>query len=68
MYYNPRPMARFTVIPRECRHFPIMRNAVALEWEFISVGFAFAAAVVTVLACFGLRAAASVTGTRRSAW
>lgn len=50
MYHNTRPIARFTVLLRECRHFVLMWYVVALEWEIYTVGLVFAFAVVTILA------------------
>ncbi|KAL3663879.1 hypothetical protein V7S43_011290 [Phytophthora oleae] len=50
LYHNTKPIARFTVILRECRHFLLMWYVVALEWEILTVGLVFGASVVTVLA------------------
>ncbi|KAJ8575892.1 hypothetical protein ON010_g3317 [Phytophthora cinnamomi] len=58
LYHNTKPIARFTVILREARHFLLMWYVVALEWEILTVGLVFGAAVVTVLAMglFGVAA------------
>uniref|UniRef100_M4C3J1 1,3-beta-glucan synthase n=1 Tax=Hyaloperonospora arabidopsidis (strain Emoy2) TaxID=559515 RepID=M4C3J1_HYAAE len=50
LYHNTKPIARLTVILRECRHFVLMWYVVALEWEFVTVALVFAAAVLTVVA------------------
>ncbi|CEG48640.1 callose synthase [Plasmopara halstedii] len=62
-YHNSKPIARLTVLFRECRHFVLMWYVVALEWEILTVGLVFAFAVVTILAMglFG-----TVNGTMRN--
>ncbi|TYZ66844.1 hypothetical protein PybrP1_007901 [[Pythium] brassicae (nom. inval.)] len=49
LYHNTRPIARFTVLLRESRHFLLMWYVITLRWNAIAVALVFGAVVATVL-------------------
>ncbi|TMW59013.1 hypothetical protein Poli38472_007158 [Pythium oligandrum] len=61
LFHNSKPIARFTVILRECRHFLLLWYVVTLKWQTVTVALVFGAAVATVF-LLGLIGAVNVTG------
>ncbi|CCI10635.1 hypothetical protein ABG067_005709 [Albugo candida] len=64
LFHNSRPIARFTVILRESRHFLLMWYIITLRWQMIVVGIV-AGFVLLTLVCLRL---ASVVGGRMREW
>ncbi|KAJ0396106.1 hypothetical protein ATCC90586_005507 [Pythium insidiosum] len=64
LFHNSKPIARFTVILRESRHFLLTWYVVTLRWNTMTVGLVFGAAVVTVF-ILGAMGSFTVTGNMR---
>uniref|UniRef100_K3W6F7 1,3-beta-glucan synthase n=1 Tax=Globisporangium ultimum (strain ATCC 200006 / CBS 805.95 / DAOM BR144) TaxID=431595 RepID=K3W6F7_GLOUD len=59
LFHNTRPIARFTVILRESRHFLLMWYVITLRWNATAVALVLGAVVVTVILLGVLGAAGS---------
>ncbi|GLD94826.1 hypothetical protein PINS_up003451 [Pythium insidiosum] len=64
LFHNSKPIARFTVLLRESRHFLLTWYVVTLRWNSMTFGLVVGAAVVTVL-ILGVLGSFTVTGSMR---